>query len=589
MEIIKDIQEVEKVDNLEAAQKAKIKWAIEGDENTKFYHGILNKKRNQLGIRGVLKDGGISYQEIKRVVWDCGIDKSLAPDGVTFGFIRRYWSLIEKDVVAAVQHFFTFGNFPKGCNASFIALIPKILDAKLVKDFRPISLIGSLYKVIAKILANWLVGVLGDLVSEVQSAFIADRQILDGSLILNEVLQWCKAKEKQTFIFKIDFEKAYDSVRWDFLGDVLNRLGFCAKWCGCIQEFLQSSRGSVLVNGSLTEEFQFYKGLKQGDPLSLFLFILVMESLLLSFKKVEDAGMFNGIKINSSMTLSHMFYADDAIFMGQWIKRNIDTLMYMLKGFERASGLSINFSKCKFMELAVSIEKVGGCMSRIKSWDEVIDKMVYRLSEWKMKTLSIGGRLTLLKEVFGSMPIYHMSIFKVPMLVQQRTESIRCHFFNGNDLDSKRSIWVSWNKVLTSKEKGGLGVSSLFALNKALMFKWIGRAGNVGYTMPRSGIESKQWDHLLDSLEGVMLIPSEDRWSWDLNGSGEFSVASARRYIDNNRLPDISSKTRWIKEVPIKVNVHAWKVRINSLPTRWNISRRVLLELYFGGIAFGGM
>ncbi|GJW63130.1 RNA-directed DNA polymerase, eukaryota, reverse transcriptase zinc-binding domain protein [Tanacetum coccineum] len=465
---------------------------------------------------------------------------------------------------------------------------------------------------------------------------------------------------------------------------------------------LRSSRGSVLVNGSTTEEFQFYKGLKQGDPLSPFLFILVMESLHLSFKRVEDAGMFNGIKINSSMTLSHMFYADDAIFMGQWSKRNIDTLMYMLKCFERASGLSINLSKSKLMGLAVSIEKVeevtrhigcgilntpfsflgskvGGCMSRIKSWDEVIDKMVNRLSKWKMKTLSIGGRLTLLKAVFGSMPIYHMSIFKVPMLVLQRMESIRCHFFNGNDLDSKRSIWVSWNKVLTSKEKGGLGVSSLFALNRALMFKWvwrffnqsdslwvrvihaihgvdgrIGRAGNVGYTsiwcdiikemdrlashgidlismmhkkigngsntsfwkdrwrgeqrlkevfpriyalevnkhisvafkfeqtslssslrrMPRSGIESEQWDHLLDSLEGVMLSPSEDRWSWDLNGSGEFSVASARRYIDNNRLPDISSKTRWIKEVPIKVNVHAWKVRINGLPTRWNISRR---------------
>ncbi|GJV99558.1 RNA-directed DNA polymerase, eukaryota, reverse transcriptase zinc-binding domain protein [Tanacetum coccineum] len=474
-------------------------------------------------------------------------------------------------------------------NASVYCFDPKIPDyAKLVKDFRPISLIGSLYKIIAKILANRLVGVLGDLVSEVQSAFVADRQILDGPLILNE-------------------------------------------------------------------------------------------SLHLSFKRVEDAGMFNGIKINSSMTLSHMFYADDAIFMGQWSKRNIDTLMYMLKCFERASGLSINLSYSLTQGGLRFDREVGGCMSRIKSWDEVIDKMVNRLSKWKMKTLSIGGRLTLLKAVFGSMPIYHMSIFKVPMLVLQRMESIRCHFFNGNDLDSKRSIWVSWNKVLTSKEKGGLGVSSLFALNRALMFKWvwrffnqsdslwvrvihaihgvdgrIGRAGNVGHTsiwcdiikemdrlashgidlismmhkkigngsntsfwkdrwrgeqrlkevfpriyalevnkhisvafkfeqtslssslrrMPRSGIESEQWDHLLDSLEGVMLSPSEDRWSWDLNGSGEFSVASARRYIDNNRLPDISSKTRWIKEVPIKVNVHAWKVRINGLPTRWNISRR---------------
>nr|GEV56403.1 DNA helicase [Tanacetum cinerariifolium] len=82
--------------------------------------------------------------------------------------------------------------------------------------------------------------------------------------------------------------------------------------------------------------------------------------------------------------------------------------------------------------------------------------------------------------------------------------------------------------------------------------------------MPRNDIESEQWDHLLDSLEGVMLNPSEDRWSWDLNGSGEFLVASARRYIDNNRLPDISSKTRWIKEVHIKVNVNAWKTDVES-------------------------
>nr|GEW03597.1 RNA-directed DNA polymerase, eukaryota, reverse transcriptase zinc-binding domain protein [Tanacetum cinerariifolium] len=451
--------------------------------------------------------GDISYQKIKRVVWDCGIDKSPGPDGVTFGFIRRYWYLIEKDVVAAVQHFFTFGNFPKGCNASFIALIPKIPDAKLVKDFRPIYLIGSLYKIIVKILANRLVGVLEDLVSEVQSAFVADRQILDG--------------------------------------DVLNRFGFGAKRCGWIQECLRSSHGSVLVNGSPTEEFQFYKGLKQGDPLSPFLFIFVMESLHLSFKRVDDAVSIKKV---------------------EEVTRHI--------------GCGILNTPFSFLG-----SKVGGCMSRIKSWDEVIDKMVNHLSKSKMKTLSIGGRLTFLKAVFGSMPIYRMSIFK---------------------------------------EKEGLGVSSLFVLNRALMFKWvwqffnqsdllwvrvihtihgvdgrIGRARNVRYTsiccdiikemdrMPRSSIESEQWDHLLDSLDGVLLNPSEDRWSWDLNGSGEFLVASARRYIDNNRLPDISSKTRWIKEVPIKVNVHAWKVHINSLPTQWNISRRVLLEIFFEGFAFG--
>ncbi|GKA85174.1 RNA-directed DNA polymerase, eukaryota, reverse transcriptase zinc-binding domain protein [Tanacetum coccineum] len=203
-------------------------------------------------------------------------------------------------------------HLSKGCNSSFIALIPKTPEAKMVKDFRPISLIGSLYKIIAKILANRLVVVLGDIVNEVQSAFVADRQILDGPFILNEVLQWCKLKKKYSFILKIDFEKAYDSVRWDYLDDVLRKIGFGEKWCGWIQECLRSFWGSVLVNGSPTEEFQFFKGLKQGNPLSPFIFILVMESLHISFKRVMDAGMFNGIVLNSVMHLSHMFYADDA-------------------------------------------------------------------------------------------------------------------------------------------------------------------------------------------------------------------------------------------------------------------------------------
>ncbi|GJT31588.1 RNA-directed DNA polymerase, eukaryota [Tanacetum coccineum] len=237
-------------------------------------------------------EAAVSNVEIKKAVWDCGSDKSSGPDGFTFRFFKRFWDLIKSDVVAAVKSFFETGGFHKGCNSSFITLIPKIPDVKLVKDFRPICLIGSLYKIISKILANRLVLVLDDLVNEVQSAFVTDRQILDGPFILNEVYQWCKAKRKQSFVIKIDFEKAYDSVRWDYVGDVLSKFGFGEKWCGWIHEFFRSSRGSVLVNGSPTIEFQFYKGLKQGDPLAPFLFILVMESLYLSFKRVVDAGMF---------------------------------------------------------------------------------------------------------------------------------------------------------------------------------------------------------------------------------------------------------------------------------------------------------
>ncbi|GJT75174.1 RNA-directed DNA polymerase, eukaryota, reverse transcriptase zinc-binding domain protein [Tanacetum coccineum] len=547
-------------------------------------------------------------------------------------------------------------------------------DANMVKDFRPISLIRSIYKIIiAKILTNRLVGVLGDIVNEVQSAYISERQIIDGPFILNEIMQWCRRRKKQSLIFKVDFEKAYDSVRWDFLDDILVKFGFGIKWRGWIQNCLNSSKGSILVNGSPTEEFQFYKGLKQGDPLSPFLFILVMESLHISFQRVVDVGMFTGIKLSSSLNISHLFYADDAIFLGQWNDSNIDTLVHVMECFYRVSGLRINLCKSKIMGIHVDADriksaasklgclvlntpflylgtKVGENMSRVHAWKEVIVKIKSCLSNWKLKTLSIGGRFTLLKSVLGSTPIFHMSIYKVPSSVLHLLESIRSHFFHGHDPRSKKASWVNWNKVLTAKERGGLGVSSLYALNRGLMCKWVWpffahksllwsrevkklqnqgvnifdyiriKIGNgditsfwkdkwhnegvlkdvfprlyalerhqnvnihtklIDYSLvnsfrrnPRSGVEEFQLDNLSRLVSTITLSSAVDRYVWSLENSGEFSVKSIRQVIDANCFPVIHSATRWVKSVPLKVNIMAWKIKMDGLPTRMNISRR---------------
>ncbi|GKE67910.1 hypothetical protein Tco_1522071 [Tanacetum coccineum] len=119
--------------------------------------------------------------------------------------------------------------------------------------------------------------------------------------------------------------------------------------------------------------------------------------------------------------------------------------------------------------------KVGANMSRISSWDDVVAKVSSRLLKWKIKTLSIGGCLTLLKLVLTSIPLYHMSIYKVPMGVLKKLESIRRNFFNCMDGSVRKSSWTSWSKVLTSKKNGGLGVSSFFAHNRTLLFKWVWR------------------------------------------------------------------------------------------------------------------
>ncbi|GKB11279.1 RNA-directed DNA polymerase, eukaryota [Tanacetum coccineum] len=670
-------------------------WAADGGRRKRvkcYVQGSGRRKMKKVIGRG----SGSTTSSNALGAFGCG------PDGFSFDFIRTFWDILKHDFVNAIREFFISSKFPPGCNSSFIALIPKKHDAKFVKDYRPISLIGCFYKIVSKILANRLKMVISELISDVQSAFVSNRQILDGPFILNELISWCKAHKSKAMIFKVDFEKAFDSVRWDFLDIILRNFGFGIKWRGWIQGCLSSAMGSILVNGSPTAEFKFHKGLKQGDPLSPYLFILVMESLHLSFNNIINADLFKGIRFDDSLTLSHLFYADDAVFIGKWDRANILTIVRMLKCFFLASGLQINILKSKLMGIGVSNEevlaaaniigcstfstpfsylgvKVGMSPSRRKAWDEIIGKVSNRLSKWKIKTLSVGGRLTLIKSVLTSLPLYHMSLYKAPLGVLRDLESLRRKFFNGADINEKRFSMISWNKILASKQKGGLGVSSFFALNRSLLFKWVWRflsqdaslwhrliavlygnrspfvhtgsvsslspwncilkelnslsakginllallkkkVGNGANTLfwedcwindvplsrsfprlyalelkkgitvadklidasfvasfrrnPRGGVEEEQLHHLVELVGSISLSPSNDRWAWLLGSSGEFSVHSARTFIDDILLPFVGDVTRWVKVVPIKVNILAWKVCLDKLPTRLNLSLR---------------
>ena len=181
---------------------------------------------------------------------DCGSDKAPGPDGFSFQFLKRYWDLFKDDIKLFIyDFFFATARLPPGTNSSFITLIPKVKNPMFIKDYRPISLIGLHYKIIAKILANRLASVVRSLVSKEQSAFIAGRQILDGPLMLSEIMDWSTQRKKKMMIFKVDFEKAFDSVNWKYLDYVLSQFRFGEKWRSWIKECLRSARTSILVNG----------------------------------------------------------------------------------------------------------------------------------------------------------------------------------------------------------------------------------------------------------------------------------------------------------------------------------------------------
>lgn len=179
----------------------------------------------------------------------------------------------------AIGNFWDEEKINGGCNASFITLIPKNSNPTGLNEYRSISLIGVYYKVLSKALAEKMKLVMGKIIGDTQAAFIKGRYILDGVLIANEVTDYMGKAKKKGFIFKVDFEKAYDSMDWAFLLDMLEEMGFGHKWCRWIKACLESASVSVLVNGSPTKEFKMEKGLRQGDPLAPFLFLVVAEGL----------------------------------------------------------------------------------------------------------------------------------------------------------------------------------------------------------------------------------------------------------------------------------------------------------------------
>ena len=426
------------------------------------------------------------------------------------------------------------GTIPKGCNASFICLIPKVRDPSKLEQYRPISLVGALYKIISKVLASRLKKVLPAIVDESQSAFLKNRGILDSVLMANEVVEELRKKGRSGLCLKVDFEKAYDSVRWEFLYDMLHRMGFHNLWITWIRGCMEFASISVLVNGSPSKEFKPSRGLRQGDPLAPFLFLVAAEGLAGIVRQALKVNMLSGLKIGSKeLEICILQFADDTLFLCEDSYSNVLTLKAILRGFELASGLKINFHKSRLAGINVQSSavscytktlncsqmgipfkylglEVGGNPRTKQFWEPVINKLKGRLSVWKGRFLSMAGRICLIKSVLTGVPLYYVSLFKAPLAVCKRITSIQRRFLWGWGKANKPIFWVSWKDVCKSKAEGGLGCRDIRMLNYALLAKWRWRS--------LSDVNGR-WKELLDSkynleLEDNQTSTKVQSWWW---------------------------------------------------------------------------
>ncbi|GKU85336.1 hypothetical protein SLEP1_g16 [Rubroshorea leprosula] len=322
---------------------------------------------------------------------------------------------------------------------------------------------------------------------------------------------------------------------------MMAKFNFSTKWRAWIKECLSSATVSVLVNGSPTEEFPISKGLRQGDPLAPFLFLMVAEALNGLIQNAVELDLYKGAIVGErNFAISHLQFADDSIFFCEASTQNVWAIKCILRSFELVSGLKVNFYKSALYginmdetELETFARKlncvvgsipfkylgvlVGADQKKVSTWTPTVDYLRKKLSSWRCNNLSFGGRIVLLNSILSSIPVYYFSCYKAPKKVTNLITSIQRNFLWGGGGEDKRKIaWVSWEKICREREEGGLGVRKVELFNRVLLGKWRWRLLKEEDSLWRKVLAEKYNINRKNEWEGGPWRGSSSRWWSDL-------------------------------------------------------------------------
>ncbi|XP_074291935.1 uncharacterized protein LOC141618753 [Silene latifolia] len=534
-EALENLRRLTKARDSFLSQKAKSKWLEEDDANTAYFHaairkrcmsntiiqiedqhgrvcsetqsiqdafleyynGLLGSRKLTDNVRSAVLDFGkycneehisilnkpVLYEEVKQVVFSIPIDKSPGPDGYTSGFFRDSWELIGNDVVKAV---------------------------------------------ISKLLCNILALVLPDIIHESQGAFVQARSIIENVLICQDIVhQYSRKNVSPRCLFKIDLQKAYDTVEWDFVKQLLTGLKFPSKFVGLLMACITTTSYTLVLNGNNFWYFKGERGLRQGDPVSPLIFTICMDYLTRLIAFAISRWPFHYHPMCKAIKLTHLMFADDLLMFCKGDAPSIILLMKAFISFSNASGLQMNNTKSEIFfngmkeELQKDILSVTGFQEgkmpfrylgvpiqpgkiSKKDCSSLVEKMVTRIRS--------HGRVVLINSVLNTLYNYWAAMFVIPKAAIKRVEVICRNYLWDSSTEYHRVPLVGWDRVTMPKAAGGLGIKKASVWNIAsLLVSWL-----TGFT--RSLIDYGSNGLTVSTSKGLpgMTIhqQNDSTWTW---------------------------------------------------------------------------
>ncbi|XP_039029118.1 uncharacterized protein LOC120163190 [Hibiscus syriacus] len=484
----RELQALEEAELFFYKLKDKVSWITEGDQGTRFFHSMVTRNRknntirvlyNQAGARldsfkdmsneytlptGAAEDlcRGVSDMEIRETIWGQENEKAPGPDGYNPFFFKAAWPIIAEDFKAGIRYCFENSFILSAFNTTAIVLVPKIPNPNMVKDYRPISCCTVIYKTVTRILVKRLYDVFPSMILKNQTAFVKGRSIVDNTLLAQELVRGYNRKNiSHRCAMKIDFQKAFDSLNWDFIDIVLYALGLPEKFVGWTWACFTKPSYSIVLNDSLVGYYRGSRGVRQGDPLSPYLFILVMNVLSSLLNIAAQQGIFRFHPKYRKIGFTHLCFADDLLIFCKGYLDSIMCVQSVLDMFYSLSGLRLNASKCELYIDGISSalcddirETTGFKIEKLpvrylgiplvtkklteKDCRSLIEKIRDKLNLWVNRHLSFAGRLQLIRAILFSIANYWCRQVMLPRVVIKKIKQLCSRFFwKGADVSAK--------------------------------------------------------------------------------------------------------------------------------------------------------